>query len=345
MIVRHLYVHVPFCHRICPYCAFYKHQPGETSAGTLASALLAEFAHLARRFEIRPRTIYLGGGTPTFLSHTHLETLLTGFHANLAMEDLTEWTIEANPMTFDVDKARLMHDQGVTRVSLGVQSWQPSLLKILGRDHSPEAAAESYEVLRATGFPVVNIDLMFSLPGQSLEAWAADLDRTLQLRPNHLSAYNLTYEEDTPFFQQLGRSPFTEDSDENADHFYLADKRLTDAGFRHYEISNYALPGCESVHNQAYWAGSDYLGLGPSAVSTVNGQRWRNVPDTALYVRHLLQLNHTPSSRTTKPSRKPPATTNAWPSVCAPPRAFAPTSCGRKPASARSSSRRRASFG
>lgn len=120
------------------------------------------------------------------------------------------------------------------------------------------------------------------------------IDRTLQLRPNHLSAYNLTYEEDTPFFQQLGRSPFTEDSDENADHFYLADERLTDAGFRHYEISNYALPGCESVHNQAYWAGSDYLGLGPSAVSTVNGQRWRNVPDTALYVRHLLQLNHTP---------------------------------------------------
>jgi len=125
---------------------------------------------------------------------------------------------------------------------------------------------------------------MFSLPGQSLESWEEDLTRTLDLQSQHISAYNLTYEEDTPFYDQLGKGDFHEDDDENADHFYLADRLLTQAGFQHYEISNYARPGCQSHHNRAYWAGKDYLGIGPSAVSTVGNQRWQNVPDTARYV-------------------------------------------------------------
>ncbi len=297
MIVRHLYVHVPFCHKICPYCAFYKHQPGKTSAGTLVEALLAELNILRREHEICPHTIYFGGGTPTLLSKPSLQTLLSGFHQQLDLHDLTEWTMEANPMTFDEEKAALMLTLGVTRVSLGVQSWIPSLLEVLGRDHSPDEAAQSYKILERIGFPVVNVDLMFSLPNQSLTDWREDLERTLSLTPKHISSYNLTYEEDTPFFAQLGQGAFQEDADNNADHFYLADELLREAGYVHYEISNYAQPGFESTHNQAYWAGADYLGLGPSAVSTVGDKRWRNVPDTALYARLLQGDSPSPHDR------------------------------------------------
>ena len=199
--------------------------------------------------------------------------------------------MEANPKTFDAKKAALMRTHGVTRVSLGVQSWNQLHLATLGRDHSPEEAEASYHLLREAEIPFVNVDLMFSLPNQSLIDWRVDLEKTVSLRPDHVSAYNLTYEEDTPFFDQLGRGAFRDEEDNNADHFYLADQLLTKAGYRHYEISNYARSGAESKHNRAYWAGNDYLGLGPSAVSTVDGKRWRNVPDTALYARgnpHIL---------------------------------------------------------
>lgn len=249
----------------------------------LVEALLADLKTQQERFEIQPHTIYFGGGTPTLLNHTALERLLDGLRDQLDLSALSEWSTEANPMTFDAKKATLLRTHGVNRVSLGVQSWQPPLLETLGRDHSPAQAEASYQILREASFPVVNIDLMFSLPDQSLALWEEDLSRTLALQPNHISAYNLTYEEDTPFFEQLGKGAFKEDVDDNADHFYLADSLLTKAGFHHYEISNYARPECESEHNQAYWAGNDYLGLGPSAVSTVAGKRWQNVPDTARY--------------------------------------------------------------
>ena len=249
----------------------------------LVDALLADLAAKSQRFEIQPETIYFGGGTPTLLNHSALSHLLEGLCEQLDLSHLAEWSTEANPMTFDQKKAELLHSHGINRVSLGVQSWQPNLLKTLGRDHSPEQATMSYHILREAGFPIVNLDLMFSLPGQSLQAWEEDLHRTLKLHPQHISAYNLTYEEDTPFFNQLGRGNFQEDVDDNADHFYLADRLLTEAGFTHYEISNYAQPGCESHHNQAYWEGKNYLGLGPSAVSTVGTQRWQNVPDTVRY--------------------------------------------------------------
>ena len=287
MVIRHLYVHIPFCHRICPYCAFYKHQPAETSTGAFADALLGELDLHKHRYDIVPQTIYFGGGTPSLLSETVLGALLDGLRQRLDLSELLEWSTEANPMTFDRSKAQLMRDHGIDRVSLGVQSWQTHLLKTLGRDHTPDQAQQSFEILTEVGFPVVNIDLMFSLPEQTLPQWEADLQRTLSLKPVHISAYNLTYEEDTPFFDQLGKGSYLDNEDNNADHFYRADALLTDAGFEHYEISNYAQPGARSQHNQAYWRSADYLSLGPSAVSTVTGQRWRNVPDTARYVAQI----------------------------------------------------------
>ncbi len=251
--------------------------------------MLAEWNWANDTHALALETLYFGGGTPTFLSTAALERLLLGIRDSLDGDAVVEWTMEANPMTFDRQKAEVMREAGVTRVSLGVQSWQPSLLKILGRDHTPTQAEMSFRLLQEVGFPVVSIDLMFSLPGQSLALWEDDLRHTLVLQPNHLSAYNLTYEEDTPFFDQLGQGAFRDNADANADHFYRADALLSAAGYHHYEISNYALPGWESHHNRAYWKGRDYLGLGPSAVSTVQGKRWRNVPDTALYVQRVAQ--------------------------------------------------------
>jgi oxygen-independent coproporphyrinogen-3 oxidase len=177
-----------------------------------------------------------------------------------------------------------MREAGVTRISLGVQSWNPRQLAILGRDHAPDEARESYKVLREAEIPTVNLDMMFSLPGQSLEDWETDLRETLALNPDHLSAYNLTYEEDTEFLKRFDRGEFTRDEMTDAAFFTRADDLLTEAGYRHYETSNFARPGHESAHNRAYWLGEDYLGIGPGAVSTIGGTRWTNIRDTDVWM-------------------------------------------------------------
>ncbi|WP_367873252.1 radical SAM family heme chaperone HemW [Luteolibacter sp. Populi] len=282
-----LYLHVPFCHRICPYCSFYKHTPGDTSIGAFITALLDEACKRIGESAEKPRTLYLGGGTPSMLSPTHLRTLFLGLGAILDLTRLDEVTMEANPATFDVTKARLFKELGVTRVSLGIQSFTPHVLEALGREHSAEEAAAAVGTLREAGIPEVNIDLMFAIPGQSEADWRSTLETAIGLKPDHISAYNLTYEEDTAFFESLRRGEVAESEDVNARFFLLADEMLRAAGFEHYETSNYAQPGKRSSHNRGYWRGEDYLGLGPSAVSTVAAQRVKNVADTAAYVRMI----------------------------------------------------------
>jgi len=283
--VRHIYVHIPFCHQICPYCSFYKHQPGSLANRAFVSALLAELdQRLTAGINVSPETIYFGGGTPTLLATGLLNRLLEGFAERLDLSGVREWTVEANPATFDLTKIQMLKAGGVTRISLGVQSWVPKTLALLGRDHSPAEAEAAFHILREAQMPSVNVDLMFSNPGEPIEAWLHTLQKTVALAPDHISAYNLNYEEDTPFFERLNSGEFSVDSDNDADFFHQAIERLEAAGFRHYEISNYARPGFESVHNRAYWNGADYLGLGPSAVSTINDRRWTNLADTAGYV-------------------------------------------------------------
>jgi oxygen-independent coproporphyrinogen III oxidase len=279
-----LYLHIPFCHRICPYCSFYKHTPGGTSIGGFIAAIAKE-AKL--RSAKAPRTLYLGGGTPSMLSSQHLTRLFEELHETIDFAALEEVTLEANPATFDAAKAELFCKLGVTRVSLGIQSFTPHVLEILGREHSVVQASESVRILRATGIPSINIDLMFSIPGQSKADWQVTLEHAIALQPDHISAYNLTYEEDTAFFESLRRGEMRENEDHDADFFHLADDILTAAGFDHYETSNYAKPGHHSSHNQGYWQGEDYLGLGPSAVSTLAGTRSRNIPDTAKYITQI----------------------------------------------------------
>lgn len=287
-----LYLHIPFCHRICPYCSFYKHTPGSTPIGEFIHALTIEAKHRLKHTPTPPTSIYLGGGTPSMLSASHLTHLFSALRETLDLTSTTEITLEANPATFDLKKAQLFRTLGITRVSLGIQSFEPHILTTLGREHTPLQATQSIHILRTAGIPSVNIDLMFSIPGQTLADWEKTLHHTLSLHPDHISAYNLTYEEDTAFFHSLQNGTYQENEDHDADHYHLAEQLLTSAGYHHYETSNYALPHHHSRHNQGYWQGTDYLGLGPSAVSTLAGIRQKNIPDTAAYIRQVTSLGH-----------------------------------------------------
>jgi oxygen-independent coproporphyrinogen-3 oxidase len=218
------------------------------------------------------------------LSDTHLERLLRGLRERVDFSEVAEFTMEANPRTVTPSKAALMREMGVTRISLGIQAWDDATLKTLGRDHSPAEAEETWQVLREANFPSLNLDVMFSIPGQELDTWRQTLEHSLSLKPDHISAYNLNYEEDTDFFRRLQKGEFRTDEGRDADFFHLAIDLLEAGGFEHYEISNYAQPGHRSQHNEAYWLGADYLGIGPGAFSTIEGRRWKNVPDTDRYI-------------------------------------------------------------
>jgi oxygen-independent coproporphyrinogen-3 oxidase len=286
--IRHLYVHIPFCARICPYCAFYKERADSSQTQRFCEVLLREIESVGQKFPLALETIFFGGGTPTALTTTQLEFLLGGMRERLDLSRLTEWTLEANPGSVSPRKAALLRKMGVSRLSLGVQSWDDELLKLLGREHNAAQAETSFQILRSAGFNNVSIDLMFGLPGQKLAQWEADLGRTIALRPDHISTYCLTYEEDTEFFLRHARGEFREDPESDAQFLESAMRILEDAGFEHYEISNYARPGFASAHNRGYWAGHDYLGIGPSAFSTVGTKRWQNVPDYRAYADRLL---------------------------------------------------------
>ena len=283
-MIRHIYVHIPFCARICPYCAFYKDLLDRSQTWRFCEAILRELDQQCANFALTPETIYFGGGTPTALTTSQLEFLLGGFRERLDLSSLAEWTIEANPGSVSARKAALLRKLGVTRVSLGIQSWDDELLKVLGREHNSPQAEQSFHILRAAGLSNVNVDLMFGLPGQTIEQWKFTLEKTIALEPDHISAYCLTYEEDTEFFLRHARGELREDTDADAAFFEMAMSILEGAGYEHYETSNYTRPGFASVHNRAYWLGKDYLGIGPSAFSTAGMHRWQNVCDYRAYV-------------------------------------------------------------
>jgi len=286
--IRHIYVHIPFCARICPYCAFYKDLLDRSQTWRFCEAILRDLDQQGANFTLTPETIYFGGGTPTALTTSQLELLLEGFRERLNLSSLAEWTIEANPGSVSARKATLLHKSGVTRVSLGIQSWDEKLLKLLGREHNSHQAKQSFHILRAAGFANISVDLMFGLPGQTIEQWKCTLEKTIVLQPDHISAYCLTYEEDTDFFLRHARGELLQDAAADARFFETAMSMLEDAGYEHYEISNYARPGFASVHNRAYWLGHDYLGIGPSAFSTVGMHRWQNVCDYRSYADRVL---------------------------------------------------------
>lgn len=281
-MVEHLYIHVPFCPRICPYCAFFVRRADRREATPLVDALIEELRFRRRSIELRPRTIYLGGGTPSALSTHELRRLLGSLGDRVG--GVEEFTIEVNPTTLSNEKAVLLRQLGVNRVSLGAQSFDRAALAVLGRQHGPDKICRTFEILRDAGFRNISLDLIYGIPGQSEASWSATLSSAVALCPEHISAYALTYEEDTPFFERIAAGEWTRDEAVEARLFLMTRKRLQGAGYIGYEVSSFARPGFESRHNMVYWRGIDYLGIGPSAVSTVSGRRWRMAADLPRYL-------------------------------------------------------------
>jgi oxygen-independent coproporphyrinogen-3 oxidase len=278
-----LYVHVPWCRRVCPYCDFNVYATAAVPEADDVAAYRAELAAWSTRDEFRGRpidTVHLGGGTPSLLSPDAVGALLEAVRQT-GLRDDAEVTLEANPGTVDASRLLGYRHAGVTRLSLGAQSFQPGLLRTLGRDHSPDDTRAAVAMARAAGFASLSLDLIFAVPGQSLAAWEDDVAQALALAPQHVSAYALTWEVSTPFhaWRARGRLAAVDDDLESAMADLVA-HRLADAGLQRYEISSWARPGFASRHNTHYWDGSDYLGIGPGAHSFHAGpvaRRWWNV--------------------------------------------------------------------
>jgi oxygen-independent coproporphyrinogen-3 oxidase len=249
-----------------------------------------------------PRTIFLGGGTPTHIDTGRLEGFLDGLRAILGDAELIEFTVEANPGTLDLAKVQALRRAGVNRVSLGVQSFDDRQLRTLGRIHDAAEAVRAAEIVREGGIEHFSVDLILALPGQTLAAQDRDLSRAVELAPRHVSAYVLTYEEGTPFERLLrtGRLPPV-DEDRELAHLRLAVERLREAGYDRYEISNFARPGSACRHNLAYWRNADWCGLGAGAHSHSGRSRWKNVDDPAQYVQRIREGKDAVAWRETAP--------------------------------------------
>jgi oxygen-independent coproporphyrinogen-3 oxidase len=305
--IASLYVHVPFCVRKCLYCAFYS----EPSSGELidryVGALIRELERVAP--DLRPRTIYFGGGTPSLLNLRQWERI---FHAldRLPLSGVTEWTVECNPATVSLDKAKLFRSAGVNRLSLGVQSFNETLLDRLGRMHTRQMAYDSFDILRQADFDNLNLDLMFAIPGQTLEVWRETLAEAAALGSEHLSTYEVIYEEDTPLYDQLQAGKIDVDEDLACAMYEELVECATNAGFQQYEVANFARPSAINyqlstidfpsracLHNVNYWRGGGFYGLGPSATTYVRGVRTKNGSNTQLYCEQLEQGGRPVESR------------------------------------------------
>jgi oxygen-independent coproporphyrinogen-3 oxidase len=290
--IASLYVHVPFCAQKCSYCAFYS----EASSGELinryVAALVREMEIVAE--DLKPKTIFFGGGTPSLLNLRQWEQILRAME-KLNLLGMEEFTVECNPATVSADKAKLFRDFGINRISMGVQSLDEKLLDRLGRIHSREMVFKSFDILRHAGFADINLDLMFAIPSQTMEIWRATLNEAMAMQSEHLSSYEVIYEDDTPLFEQLKAGEFSVDENLACEMYEELILRATNGGFHQYEIANFArgelsagkIPARACKHNVNYWRGGAFYGLGPSATGYVRGVRTKNWSNTQLYCEQL----------------------------------------------------------
>lgn len=290
-----LYVHVPFCPRKCGYCDFYSVVPVGDDCERLTDSLILELDRtFAARPDLRVETIFVGGGTPTFLPLPALERLFARLGAIAAQHQPSEFSVEANPGSLDHDRAAILRAHAVNRISMGAQSFSQAELAVLERAHSPADIAAGAEIVRRAGFEHFNMDLIFGTPGQTSASWQASLRRAIGLGPDHLACYGLTFEPGTPLHGRLMRGRIDRVADETEAELYTVGiAQLAAAGFEHYEISNFARPGARCQHNLRYWHNRPVLGIGPAAASYLDGCRWRNLPDTAEYVRRMMTAEPT----------------------------------------------------
>lgn len=278
--VEALYVHVPFCLHKCEYCDFYSLAGASLAAMTAyVDAVLLEAGLWREQLEdgeFDIRTVFIGGGTPTLLPVSLMRRLLTGLRRAIPMDGVDEWTVEANPATVDADCCRMLLDEGVTRLSVGVQSLDDGELRMLGRTHTATDARRTVETAMAEGFGRVSVDLIYGIPGQTQTAWRRNLERVVGMGLTHVSCYGLTYEEGTPLEKRRRGGGVASISEaEDLELFRLTGAVLEQAGLKRYEVSNYAVIGEECRHNLTYWRGGDYIGIGPAAASHLAGCRWK----------------------------------------------------------------------
>lgn len=281
-----LYVHVPFCASTCDFCAFYQKPPtaGEVQAFLAGVEREADLVD----WPARVATVFWGGGTPGLLAARDLARLAATVRARCGSAPV-EWTVELAPGSVTEARLAVLREAGVTRISLGVQSFRPALLEALGRQHSRLQIFRAYDRVRAAGFASVNLDLMFALPGQAAEEWAADLREAIAMAPDHLSTYCLTFEEDTRLWVKLAQGRVKLDPEHEARLYESTWRQLADAGFAQYEVSNFARPGHACLHNLNTWRMHRWIGLGPSAASQYAGGRGANVADFARWLGDLAQ--------------------------------------------------------
>ena len=338
--VASLYIHVPFCAKKCAYCAFYSEPSGGDLINRFVAALVRELELVAD--DLKPRTIFFGGGTPSLLNLRQWEQILHAME-RLHLLGAEEFTVECNPATVSADKARLLRDFGVNRISMGVQSLDESLLDRLGRIHTREMVFQSFDLLRQAGFDNLNLDLMFAIPGQTLEIWRATLAEALALGSEHLSSYEVIYEDDTPLFAQMKAGEFDVDEDLACAMYEELIEQATSAGFQQYEVANFAhgaksdkstvhgpqsdrrrartvdwgpgtadIPAFACRHSVNYWRGGSFYGLGPSATSYVRGVRTKNWSNTQLYCEQLEKGKRAIESREELPPLKRAGETAAF---------------------------------
>ncbi len=291
-----LYVHVPFCAAKCHYCAFFSAKPQGDVVDRYVDALIRELEMVSG--DIQPRTIFFGGGTPSLLSLSQWEILL-GAMDRLGLTGAEEWTVECNPATVSLDKARLLADHGVNRISMGVQSLDEALLHRLGRVHTRDMVFRSVDTLRKAGIQNLNLDLMFAIPGQTRKVWRNTLREAIALDSEHLSSYEVIYEEDTALYAQLKAGQFDVDEDLACDLYDDLVEVAGASGFTQYEVANFArnraspssireeIPSRACRHNVNYWRGGEFHGLGPSAAGFTNQVRTKNWSNTQLYCEQL----------------------------------------------------------
>ncbi len=280
-----LYFHIPFCVRKCRYCSFNSIPYNKELAGKYVSALIME---MKLRGGSEPPSVYIGGGTPTVLPMESLRVILEGVRKYFNPAEDTEITVEANPGTLGGIDFAALKALGVNRVSLGAQSFNPEELTTLGRIHGPGEIARAVDALREAGIANIGLDLIYSLPGQGLRQWDESLDAAIKLSPEHISLYDLSIEEGTEFHAMEKAGLITLPPEEMQVEMYLmAVNRLEDAGYERYEISNFARPGHECVHNLNYWSAGDFIGLGAGAHSRAGAMAARNVYDVYEYIGRL----------------------------------------------------------
>jgi oxygen-independent coproporphyrinogen-3 oxidase len=283
---RAAYIHVPFCRHRCGYCNFTLVAGRDDLVEAYLRAVEIELSWLETPRAVD--TLYFGGGTPTYLTPEQLRRLAASAAHWHPLAGGAEWTVEANPADVDAAMADTLAELGVTRVSLGGQSFRAEKLKLLERDHGAADIERAVRLIRGRGTQVA-LDLIFAAPGETLDEWAADVEAANALEPDHVSTYGLTFERGTAFWSRRLRGELAEvDEDLQRDMYALAIDRLSEAGVEHYEVSNFARPGCRSRHNQTYWNGEAYFAAGPGAARYVGGMRETNHRSTTTYLQRVL---------------------------------------------------------